>query len=296
MSVHFKAKQFAEEAKELERQLFDEQGNLREQPETTPEPETPEAPASEAVVEAPPAVVPDPKVVEEDKYKAAVKAMNEAQREAAELRKAQKDQEYKQVELEKRLSELVEERKRPVVQDFDDELESDLPDVAKLSERKARQVMDPVLKELEDIKRWRHEQESTAVKAREEQSALLMRQEVLKQHADFDEVVNSEAMQKWIENEAPPVYKKIYDGSIPFDTKDVVQVLNHFKSTLVPAKVVADKPSDKASVKTPVNPTSKPTKPASVTPEELTEFKNKGHRWSPEKRAEFTARLDSMFT
>jgi len=306
MTVHFKAKQFAEEAKELERQLFDEEGNLREQTVATSEPEAPTEPAAtpEPTTEVvdPPEVVPepakpDPKVVDEEKYKAAVKAMNEAQRDAAELRKAQKDQEAKQAELEQRLNELVEERKRPEPTfEFEDELERDLPDVVKISERKAKQALDPIARELEDIKKWRKEQETKAQKQAEESASVLMREEVLKAHQDFDEVVNSEAMQAWINSEAPPIYKAIYDGSIPFTAKDVVQVVNHFKSTLVPAKVVADKPSDKSSVKTHVTPTTTANKPAALSPAEIKEFQQQGHRWPADKRAEFNARLEAMFS
>lgn len=306
MSDFNKGKQFSEEAKEAERRMFDEQGNLRNEllPESEPE-KAPEPVVDEPKVEAevkpetpPEPVKPDPKNVEEDKYKAAVKAMNEAQREAADARKSIKDQADKQAELETRLNAVLEERKKDAAKVHPaDDLERDLPDVVEISERKAQkleQKLDPrialVEKELAELRAERK-------KAAEESAGLLMRQEVMKAHADFDEVVNSEAMQAWVNSDAPPIYKAIYDGSIPFTAKDVIQVMNHFKSTLAPTKVVSDTPNDKsAAVKTVVTPSSKGNKPAPLTEAEMNEFKQTGHHWDSKRRAEFNERLTAMFS
>ena len=303
MSDYNKAKQFADEAKELERQLFDEDGNRRETPEPTPEPVV--EPVPEKVEEKKPEPVepepvkPDPEVVAEDKYKAAVKAMNEAQRETADLRKAQKDRDAKQVELETRLNDIAEAQKREAskVIEPEDDLEFDLPDVAKIADRKAnkvREALDPRLSDIEKkLERFEAQQKQNA----DETAALTMRQDVIKTHPDFDEVVNSEAMQAWVNTEAPPMYKAIYDGSIPFTAKDVVEVVNRFKATLGTVAQVADVPSDKAApVKTSSNPTSKGNTPQPLTEQEIVEFKNKQHLLPQAKKDEFNARLASMFS
>ncbi len=283
-----KREEIANKVKELESQLFDEQGNLKvETPTEEPAPE-PEA------VETEPAP-PEP-VVEEKKYKDAVKAMNEAQREAAELRKAQKAQEERQAELEKRLNEILAQKVEPPKPEPEDELESDLPDVVKIAEKKARKVRDEVLSQLEEIKRRQEALEKVRQEEADKQAGLTIIQEVTKRHPDYHEVVNSDGLRGWLESEAPPIYRSIYEGKVPATAADISAVLDHYKSTLAPPKVVADKPSDKkAPVNTPPTPSTKPNKPAPPTTDEIIEFQNRGHHWSKEKRDDFNARLEAMF-
>ena len=142
MSDFNKIQRFSDEAKELERQLFDEEGNLRSEPLTTSEPEPDPEPAEpEATQEVEVAPLPHEPTAEEKKYKDAVKAMNEAQRESAELKKAQKAQEEKQKELEARLTEILEDKKREAAKVFEepeDDLEAD-PGRARPRDRRGKQ-------------------------------------------------------------------------------------------------------------------------------------------------------------
>lgn len=298
MSEFFKAKQFSEEAKDAERRMFDENGNLRDEllpppePETTPEPEpTPEpTPGPEPKPEPP---------VETDsdkKYKEAVRAMNEAQRKAADLEKATKAQAEKQAELEARLKELTE-AKQVVPAEPEDDLETDLPEVTKLAERKAKQAVDPVQKELDDIKKRLAAEEERIKKATQEDAGAKIYAEVTKAFPDYDTLIASEELQTWLTTDAPPIYKAIYDGAVPSTAKDIVEVLSRFKSSLVPTKVVADTPTDKATAaKTVVTPSSKGNKPAPLTEAEIRDFQNNVHRWDAKRKADFNARLESMFT
>lgn len=297
-------KEFADKSKELERQLFDEQGNLRQEPLTTPEPEPTPEPTPEPEPEPTPGPDPVPEptpepTVEEKKYKDAVKAMNEAQREAAELRKAQKDQADKQAELEKRLNEILESKKKepPKPVEPEDDLEQDLPDVAKIAERKVQKARAELEARLAEFDQRLAAEEAIRKQKADEQAGMMIVQDVLKVHPDYPEIVNSDALKTWIENDAPPLYKAVYEGKVAATARDIVEVINQYKSTLTPPKVTSDKPSDKtAPVKTPVNPTTKPNKPAPLTQAEIIEFQNRGHRWSKEQRDEFNKRLEAMFS
>lgn len=300
------AKKFSDEAKEAERRMFDDEGNLRMELLPESDPVKPSGPvAEEPKVEAevpteaqPEPVKPDPKIVEEDKYKSAVKAMNEAQREAADLRKSQKDQADKHTELEARLNAVIEERKKDAAKVHPaDDLERDLPDVVEISERKANRVQEVLDPRITKLEKQLDEFNAERKKSSEERASVLMREEVLKAHSDFDTVVNSEEMNAWINSEAPPIYKSIYEGGIPFTAKDVIQVVNHYKSTLAPTKVVSDTPNDKvAAVKTVVTPSSKGNKPAPVTDSEMQEFTQSGHRWDSKRKEVFNERLNAMFS
>lgn len=285
MSDFNKAKKFSDTAKELERQLFDEQGNLRSEP-TTPDPEPTPDPTPE------PVTPPEP-TVEEKKYKEAVKAMNEAQRKAAEAEKRAKEQEEKQAELQKRLEEVLKAKETPVVVEDEDDLESDLPEVTKIAERKAKKEADAVRAELAEIKK-KLEAEELAQKAKaDEQAGILIVQEILKSHSDYEEIANSEELKNWVENEAPPMYKSIYEGKTAATAADIVEVISRFKSTRVPTP---DKPSDTSIASKSVSvPSSKSDKPAPLSEAEIREFQNKGHRWPKEQREAFNRRLEAMF-
>ena len=303
MSEYFKGKQFKKEAEDLTAKLFDENGNLRAElppePEPTPEPKPTPEPEPAPTPEPTPEPKPEPKAEDPDKkYKDAVKAMNEAQRKAAELEKADKERGEREASLKRQLEELLEEKKkRPAVKEPQDDLERDLPDVVEISTRKADRVKAELDPRLSEVEKELSEYKAQLKKQQEHQAALVTREEVLKSHPDFDDVVNSDGMQSWIENEAPPVFRAIYEGKIPFAAKDVVEVVNRYKSTLAAPKVTTDTPSDKAvPLKNPPSPTTKPDRLPPLTQAEIREFQNRGHNWPTAKRDEFNARLADMFS
>jgi len=291
---HNKVKDFEEAAAAAERQFLGI---------TDPEPTTPEAPVTPEVAEpvAPeppptlePEAAPDPEtpkaLIDEEKYKGSVKAMNEAQREAAELRKQQAKFAEEKDALEAKLNEFIrqsKERPEPM-----DDLESDMPEVAQIAELKARKVRDELASQIEEINKWRRERDAEA-------STNRLWQAVLAKHPDFDDVVNSEAMVAWVYNEAPPIYRAIYDGHVPFSERDVIAVVDQFKQTLAP-KPEATRPNkpSAADIAAPVRTSpviSLVQEEDPVTEAEINDFMHNVQRKSPAEVAAFNAKLDRQF-
>jgi hypothetical protein len=300
-----KLQDFEAQAKELESQMFDAMGKLRPAEGTT----TSETPVPEVTsVEPTPAesnlsetiTVPDPpkSLIDEEKYKASVKAMNEAQREAAELRKFKEESVKSQRDLEERINELVRQSKAFVAPEPEDDLETDMPEVAKIAERYAKNSENRVLSELTEIKK-RLEAEEKARKDRDASEASnRMRQAVIAAHPDFDDVVNSEAMQAWVNNEAPPIFKSIYDGSVPFSERDVIAVVSQFKSTLAPKAAATSKPSASdiaAPVRTSPVVSTSTGNDAPITEAELNDFMHNAQRKTEAELKAFNARLDRAY-
>jgi hypothetical protein len=240
-------------------------------------------------------------VDEDKKYKDAVKAMNEAQREAAELRKAQKEQADRQAELEQRLNEILKakekEKELPKPMEPEDDLEQDLPEVTKIAERKARKVQAELEARIAEIDKRLAAEEKIQKQKADEQAGLMIVQEVMKAHPDYQEVANSEGLKNWVEAEdTPPLFKAVYEGKVPATARDIVEVINRYKSSLVPAKITSDKPSDKVpTVKSTPNPTTKPNKPAPLTPAEIKQYQDNVHRMSAKDKEAFDVRLKAMF-
>ena len=124
-----------------------------------------------------------------------------------------------------------------------------------------------------------------------------MLEEIKTVHPDYDELVNSESMQNWINNEAPPIYKSIFDGTIQFQTKDAIAVLNAFKSTTTLKKAQGTTTPSAAEIAAPVrtNPNIQPklTPDRELTAKDYDYFMHNSHRMKPEELAEWDRRLNS---
>lgn len=281
-------KKFQEAAEQAERDL------LAANP---PEPEpVPEPPIEEAKPEPEPEPIP---AVDDEKYKAAVRAMNEAQRKAAEAAKREEEFTKEKQALEAKLQEALEraqkaaEKPQPVDEE-EDELERDLPEVTKIAKRAAEKAKLELQKELADLKKWRSEQEERFKTSEQEVLARAIASEVKTAHPDYEQVVASEEMVAWVNNEAPPIYKAIFEGTVPSTGKDRILVLDAFKATRPAPKKDSATPSDtKAPVKdSPAIQTKTQTKKL-PTEAEMIAFSRNIHRMTPEQIAEFEARLEA---
>lgn len=290
-----KPKDFAEAAEQAEKEFL-----------AAIEPETPpEEAANPEVQTLEPAEQPEapaPSVVEEDKYKAAVKAMNEAQRKAAEAAKREEEFTKRQAELEAKLNEALESARKiaesakaqPV--DDDDDLEADMPEVSRIAEKKTRKALTPLEQRLAEIEKEMKAVKERNTKLEEDTRAKTMYSEIKVSHPDFEDVLASEEMQAWITNEAPPIYKAIFDGAVPYVAKDAIAVLNAFKQTQTPKKSQPAKqtPSD-AEIAAPVKvapqvSTQTKTKPL-PTAKEMDWFMHNAHKLNAVELAEWEARL-----
>ena len=291
-----KVQEFAEAAKKAEEEFASQfQGEETSTPSETVVNET--QPNAESVPEAQPPVESKPSV-DEEKYKAAVKAMNEAQRKAAEATKREEEFLKRQQETEARLQEVMEElsrRKQEAEQDDPDDLESDMPEVARLAESKARKYVTPLEKKLDEMGKQLQAWEDYRKQQDAETRAQSMLKEIKDVHPDYDQVVNSDEMVNWINNDAPPIYKQIFDGSVTFTAKDAIAVLDAYKHTTTPTKAKATPSAAEIAapvrVNTPIS--NKPQVDAPITAKEIDWFMHNSHKLSSSELAEWDRRLSA---
>lgn len=294
-----KHQDFEKAAQDAER-LFMEQTNPA--PETTPVPVQEVAPVIESAPVpnpvAEPVVDPAKPIVDEDKYKASVKAMNEAQREAANLRKQQEQIAKEKDELQQKLDDFIRQSKQRPVEAPDDDLEIDMPEVAKIAERKALQAERRLEEKLAEINKWKEDFTRTQLEREAESSKTRFRQSVLAAHPDFDEVVNSDEMVAWVNNEAPPIFKSIYDGSVPFSERDVIAVVSQFKQAHAPKAQAHSKPNA-ADIAAPVRTSpvisTNAEEDRPITEAELNDFMHNAQRKTPAEMDDFNRRLDKHY-
>lgn len=306
-----KIKQFEEEAAKADKEfaaMFSDPVGETKDPETVPDP-APEPVVEEAAQEpvTTPDPVPEPNDLEK-KYKDSLKGMNEAQRKAAEAAKIAEEANRRAQEAEDRLKEILEDAKKPKeptkVEPVDDdleELERDLPEVAKIVKRNAERVKSELERRLADFEKWKNAQEERVKLTEQETLARTIYSEVSKIHPDYEQVVNSDEMVAWINNEAPPIFRAIFDGSVPSTAKDRILVLDAFKQSTTPAKkvVTASTPGAAeiaAPVKTNTQISTKPKSDEPLTEKDLDYFMHNSHKMSAEELAKWESRISSALT
>ena len=298
MSAFNKLAEFEEEVKKSEAEFAefykDKAG------EEAPKPEEPKEP-EEAKTEEVPAEPPPPPVEDwEKKYKDSLKGMNEAQRKASDEAKAKLELERKALELEAKLNEALErarhiqESAKPVAVEEDD-LESDMPEVAKIAKKYASKASKELDAKLEAINQRLKANEENQKRLDNDRTARQMVQEIKSAHPDYDQMVNSDEMIHWINNEAPPIYKQIFDGAIPFQAKDAITVLDAYKTHTTPkpkASVTTPSPAEVAApVKTNTPISSRFKTDAPLTEKDYEWYMHNSHKLTPEEHTEWDRRM-----
>lgn len=217
-----------------------------------------ENPSAEEVKEA---------LVSEKQYKAAVKAMNDAQRQKAEAdrllkQQAEEHEKFKaellaikqQIQQPSKTNNvsLVDQALSPFAEEYPDTVKMDIL-AANAVKEEVRNLIDSRFQNVEDqLRQSREEQERFKILEQ-----IRLRDEKVKQvHPDYDDVRLSDDFKTWIYGEAPSLYKAVYEGAIPFDEKDAVKIVSDFKSYATPTvenKTVTSRPrpgAAEASVKT----------------------------------------------
>lgn len=300
MSAFNKVKEFEEAVKQAEADLAAvyppaaEEAKLEDAP-------VPEAPAEP--VPAPETPTPEPENEWEKKYKDSIKGMNEAQRKAAELAKAKEEQDKRISDMEAKLQEALEHAKKvqesakaqPV--EIEDDLEADMPEVAKIAQKYASKAQKDLEKRLAEIDARLKAEEENRKRIESDTTARKMMDEIKTVHPDYDTVVNSDEMVNWINNDAPPIYKAIFEGAIPFHAKDAIAVLNAYKSTTTPKPKapVASTPSAAevaAPVKTTTPISTRLKTDAPLTEKDMEYFMHNSHRMKSEELAEWDRKLN----
>lgn len=238
----------------------------------------------------------------EEEYKKQVKAMNAAQKAASEAEKRLKEFEERSKAEEERYNQILEKARQASATpayEPEDELESDMPEVAKLAERKAKGLLSPLEQKLQELESRLKAREEFQQKLDAETQAKTMLNEIKSAHPDYDEVVNSDEMVAWVNNQAPPMYKRIFDGSVQFDAKDAIEVINAYKRTTTPTQRAQTSPSA-AEIAAPVkNNPQIATKLQSENPptaKELEWFMHNSHRLKPEEVVEWDRRIALLTT
>lgn len=299
-----KLKEFEEAAKKAEEEFV--AANTQPVDETKTEPQN-NGPAPEPAPEPQPEPSPEPAPDPDKKYKDMLKGMNEAQRKAAEAVKAKEETDKRLADLEKQYAEILEQAKKaqasakaqPAEDPDIEALFSDLPDVAKIAKIEAERARKAVEPEIAELRKMLQEEREARAKSEKAESGRQMYQEITKAHPDYDEVVNSDEMVHWINNEAPPIYKAIFEGAVPVTAKDAIAVINAFKQTTTPTPKAAPNRPSAAEVAAPVKaPTPIATKPRTEEPmteaEIETAMKNI-HRMSQPEIAALMERIGAPF-
>lgn len=257
---------------------------------------------------------PQDTMIPESKYKSAVKAMNAAQKERAEFEKTLKEI-LEQNETFKRELESIKNQKKEVKDDDDfselfdikdeiSEWEEEFPKTAKIAEKKALVVREELNSKVKTV-----EEQLQEIKAELEEAKIRKqvaeRDSIIKEvHADYDDVRLSDEFREWIYGSAPSIYKGVYEGTIPFEVRDVIKVLDDYKSATSSSKKTATAPAVKkvAAAEMPVKTT--PTVSANMQLENVETFTEADfmrlssniHRIKdPAKRAELMKKADAFF-
>lgn len=200
-------------------------------------------------------------LVSEKQYKSAVKAMNEAQRKAAEteklLKKQAEENEIFKAELEaikQKMSQPALENGVSLVSQALDKWKEEYPDTVNMNLETANAVKQEV-KQLIDSRLYSVEEQLKKSRAEQEHFKLLeqirLRDEKIKQHhSDYDDVRLSDDFKTWVYGEAPSIYQGVYEGTIPFNDRDAVKIMDDFKaykSSVDSNKPVVSRPKPSAA-------------------------------------------------
>lgn len=200
-------------------------------------------------------------LVSEKQYKSAVKAMNEAQRKAAEserllMQQAKENEKFK-AELEaikQQMNQPAQETGASLVSQALDKWKEEYPDTVNINLETANAVKQEV-KQLIDSRLYSVEEQLKNSRAEQEHFKLLeqirIRDEKVKQHhSDYDDVRLSDDFKTWVYGEAPSIYQGVYEGTIPFNDRDAVKIMNDFKaykSSVDSNKPVVSRPKPSAA-------------------------------------------------
>lgn len=206
--------------------------------------------------------------VSEKQYKSAVKAMNEAQRKAADAERLLKQQTEEHEKFKQELLAIKQQRVQgepevEKVSSIDQALmkwQEEYPDTVNIN----RAASNAVKKELESMiqNKFASVDEQLNIARQEQEKVKFLEQVRLRDervkavHTDYDDVRLSDDFKTWIYGEAPSIYQGVYEGNISFDDKDAVKIIGDFKSykkSLEPSKptFVSPKPgSAEVAVKT----------------------------------------------
>lgn len=202
--------------------------------------EKPNLPEQETSVsaETKPPVQEEESLVPEKQYRSAVKAMNEAQRTAAEASKKLEQETAERAKLLKELEKYKTQKvsKKADLEDTDsyiDQLfsENNQSEESVATEKDASPFEERIASVEEQLQIQKEEKEMFKL-----QEEIRLRDErIKKHHSDYDDIRFSDDFKAWIYGDAPSLYKQVYEGTVQFDDTDAVKVLSDYKAFKSPA-------------------------------------------------------------
>lgn len=153
--------------------------------------------------------------------------------------------------------------------------EAELPEVARIAEKKAQKRVEPLEKELAEIKRREAEREKRDAEDRVNRLREAAHNTILNAHEDAYDLAAEPEIQDWLESQPKSYRRALFDDQALVDDPDfTIKVLNEYKTFKTPKPVESPKKPSGADVKVPVK---QPSAPVSVAREDVfteTEMKN----------------------
>lgn len=188
-------------------------------------------------------------LVSKKQYKSAVKAMNEAQRQKAEAERIVKEREEENLRIKQELEAIKRQNLVPKEDTTETELdetlsEFDLPDTQSMVKKGAKVVINKVNEKVSAVEQEIYDLKK-ALEDSKVQALVAERDKKIKEvHSDYDDVRLSDEFKSWIYSDAPSMYKKIYEGTIAFDERDAISIIDSYKSFASP-KTTKKNPTSK---------------------------------------------------
>jgi len=207
------------------------------------------------------------KLISEKQYKSAVKAMNEAQRKAADserlLQERAAEHDRFKLELQQIKSQLESEANKTeedtsyidsILEPYAEEL-PDTTEVVRRATKAIKQEMDRSFNQkLMNVESQIRKQQEDADQIKFLEKIRLRDQMVKQTHSDYDEIRLSDEFKTWIYGEAPSMYRAVYEGTVEFNDRDADKIITDYKLFARPQQNSNSRPkigSAEVGVKTP---------------------------------------------
>lgn len=207
------------------------------------------------------------KLISEKQYKSAVKAMNEAQRKAAEAEKLLREQaeqnerfqaELQQIKHKLQSGQEVSEEDSFSIDEILAPYSEDLPDTTEVVRRATKAIHDKMNesfnRKLMTVEQQIQRQKEEAEKIKFIEKIRQRDEAVRQKHPDYDDIRMSDEFKTWIYGEAPSLYRAAYEGTVDFTDRDADKIISDYKVFSSPQKSVPNRPkvgSAEVGIKTP---------------------------------------------
>lgn len=207
------------------------------------------------------------KFISEKQYKSAVKAMNEAQRKAADAERILKERADEHERFKRELQQIKsrlesetqeEEQDTSYIESVLQPFAEELPDTTEVVRRATKAIKEELNRsfsqKLMTVEEQIRQQKEEAEKFKFIEKIRMRDEAVRQKHPDYDDIRLSDDFKTWIYGEAPSMYRAAYEGTVEFNEKDADKIISDYKSFVTPNKGNNSRPkvgSAEVGIKTP---------------------------------------------